>query len=353
MRFLFYVVGLGLALVLGLYPSIQKPRLAIAKWLVIVMITAVTYLSLTPPIVGIFADAVRAREMHLANTDISVLVALNNVQQATPTTLSVQDPENGQPVELQFANEQALQQALRDGSSTQALLRVVNSGTHSHFDVLEVRGSRPSIILPYIPALEERSRIIYFHVPMSWVGFLAFVVTLVYSIRYLRRADFLDETIAASSAGIGTLFCALAYVTGAVWARFNWGHFFNWDTKEFSVLILLLIYAAYFALRSSIDDPERRARLSSVYAIVSCVAALFLLFIVPRITESLHPGSKGDVNSGPLLSTQADAINTTKAIIFSTSLSAFTLLYFWILSLRVRIEVVGQRVLKLQQHSGE
>ena len=207
-------------------------------------------------------------------------------------------------------------------------------------------GLQPLLILPYIPALEERSRILFLHVPMSWVGFLAFVITLWYSVLFLRTNNRDHDSVAAASAGIGVLFCSLAYITGALWAKFNWGKFFNWDTREFSVLILLLLYGAYFALRSSIPQADRRARVSGVYAIVSCIAALFLMFIVPRITESLHPGSQGDVNAGPIISTQADAINLTKAWIFSVSLGAFTMLYFLMLNLRLRLEGVEQAIIE-------
>ncbi len=355
MKFLFYVVGLGAALGLGLIPSIDKARPKLTKLLCILSIAAVVVLSFLPPIVGNFGDAVRAQTLSLTNQEIKVLTTLDWTTLDSTSTVATQQSASSQVPKqyLQFASPELIQKAKDLGTQSELLLLVKNTTGHDHFAVLEVLGGTPAIMLPYIPALEERSRVMFFHVPMSWVGFLAFFMTLIYSVQYLRTGVMLWETKAASSAAIGTLFCVLAYITGALWAKFNWGKFFNWDTRELSVLILLLIYGAYFALRSSIPEQERKARLASVYSIVACVAAVFLIFIVPRITESLHPGSRDDTNAGPILSAQADSINLTKAIIFSLSLSGFTLLYFWLLSLGVRISILDQRqrLARLQAHS--
>ncbi|MFN9952038.1 MAG: cytochrome c biogenesis protein CcsA, partial [bacterium] len=81
----------------------------------------------------------------------------------------------------------------------------------------------PLITLPYIVGLEERARILYFHVPMSWIAFLAYIVSMIMSIRYLRNPSPRLDIIASSSAALGTLFCILATVSGAIWAKFNWG----------------------------------------------------------------------------------------------------------------------------------
>ncbi len=342
MKFLFYVVGLGLALMLGLVPAIERPRPRLTKLIAMLSVACVVVLAFYPPIVGTFADAVRARTMHLVNQEISVVASVDWTKLDSTQTVNVV-ADNGIDTYLHFRSAETVQAARGLGSSELLFKVRSDSSAHNSFEIVEVLGTKPLIMLPYIPALEERSRVMFFHVPMSWVGFLAFIMTLIYSVRYLRSGNMLWETKAASSAAIGTLFCVLAYVTGALWAKFNWGKFFNWDTRELSVLILLLIYGAYFALRSSINEEERRARLASVYAIVACVAALFLMFIVPRMTESLHPGSRDDSNAGPILSPQADAINTTKAMIFSLSLSSFTLLYFWLLSMGVRISILDQR----------
>jgi heme exporter protein C len=347
MKFLLYVIGLGGALALGVFPRPQFARPALTRILTTVLVIGVIILTFMPPRVGTFGDAIMAKERHAAQPGVNVLIRPQLSTADSALGIAYNDPGMGMGLRLRFASEQLLNEARACDASKAILVTVINENDHRSFAVTRILGSQPALFLPYIPALEERSRIMFLHVPMSWVGFLAFIVTLWYSVLYLRNQRYEHDVIAASSAGIGLLFCTLAYVTGALWAKFNWGKFFNWDMREFSVLVLLLMYGAYFALRSSIPNRDRRARISGVYAIVSCVAALFLLFIVPRMTQSLHPGSQSDTNAGPILSTQADAINITKAYIFSLSLAAFTLVYFRLLSLRIRLQHAEESVKEL------
>ncbi|MEK6566782.1 MAG: cytochrome c biogenesis protein CcsA, partial [Bacteroidota bacterium] len=137
-----------------------------------------------------------------------------------------------------------------------------------------------------------------------------------------------------SSAGLGFMFCFLATVTGSVWAKFNWGEFWNWDPRETSIFILLLIYAAYFALRSSLDNEELRARLSAVYSLVAGLTVPFFIFVMPRIMTGLHPGAAGDVEGkGPVLELK---MSGNMLFVFFMGLIGFNLLYIWMLDLRVR-----------------
>jgi heme exporter protein C len=146
------------------------------------------------------------------------------------------------------------------------------------------------LIVPQYTGLGNAGRIIIMHVPTAWVTSVAFAVSAVYSILYLRRRRTVDDTFAVAAAEVGFLFCILATVTGAIFAQIVWGVFWNWDPRETSILVLLLIYAAYFALRSAIDEPERRRRLAAVYNLFAAVTMPFLLFVAPRVAESsLHP----------------------------------------------------------------
>ncbi len=185
--------------------------------------------------------------------------------------------------------------------------------------------------IPYIPALEEKARIIYFHVPMSWLAVLAFFMSMVYSVKYLRTKNYVNDIKAYSAAEIGFLFCILATVTGALWAKFSWGAFWNWDPRQTSIFILLLVYGAYFSLRSAIDESEQKARLCSVYSIIAFVTVPFFIFIMPRLIETLHPD--------PIINTQGKiSMDSVMLIIFISSLFTFTLLYFWIFNIKVRYE---------------
>jgi heme exporter protein C len=185
--------------------------------------------------------------------------------------------------------------------------------------------------LPVIPGLEDKARIIFFHVPTAWLSVLAFLSALFYGIRYLRKKDHLDDIRSASAAGIGLMFCLLATVTGAIWAKFSWGTYWNWDPRQTSIFVLLLIYGAYFALRSAVENEEKRAALSAVYAIIAGVTMPFFMFIMPRIISSLHPE--------PLINAQGKVhMNTTMLMVFLASLAGFTGLYYWIWSLQVRAQ---------------
>ncbi len=191
-----------------------------------------------------------------------------------------------------------------------------------------------------IPGLGDRARIIFFHVPMSWVAVLAFLMSMWYGIMYLRKRDLKYDIRSESAAELGFVFCILATVTGSIWARFNWGSFWNWDPRETSIFVLLLIYGAYFSLRSALEIEERRASLSAVYSIIAFVTVPFFIFIMPRITFSLHPGGAG--SAAPILNTNGKMyMGTDMKYVFFASLIGFTGLYLWLLQLRTRIGLVS------------
>lgn len=184
--------------------------------------------------------------------------------------------------------------------------------------------------IPAIGSMGEKSRILFFHVPMAWVSTVAFVMALVYGIMYIRKKDVLYDYRAAASAALGLLFAVLATVTGAIWAKFEWGAFWNWDPRQTAIFVLILIYGAYFALRSAIESEETRARLSSVYIILAGITMPFFMFILPRIVDSLHPD--------PIVNASGKIkMDGNMQIVFFSSLAGFTVFFFWMLDLRVRI----------------
>jgi heme exporter protein C len=186
---------------------------------------------------------------------------------------------------------------------------------------------------PIIPALEEKARIMFFHVPTAWLSALAFVMSMIYGIKYLRKKNWEDDIKSAAAAGLGFMFCFLATATGAIWAKFSWGTFWNWDPRQTSIFILLLVYGAYFALRSAIEVEEKRATLAAVYAIIAAVTMPFFMFIMPRILASLHPE--------PLLNAQGNVhMNPTMLIVFLSSLAGFTGVYYWMWRLQVRAQTL-------------
>lgn len=188
---------------------------------------------------------------------------------------------------------------------------------------------------PLIPGLEDKARNIFFHVPTAWTAVLAFLTSMYFGIRYLRTKNMDYDLKSASAAGLGFLFCVLATVTGALWARFNWGAFWNWDPRQTSIFILLLIYGAYFALRSAVESEEKRASLSAVYSLLAGLTVPFFVFLMPRMMAGLHPGALDDPGGkGPLFEGSMMAPNMR--VLFYVSLLGFTLLFVWLLQLRIR-----------------
>lgn len=191
----------------------------------------------------------------------------------------------------------------------------------------------------YVPpalGLGDLSRIIFFHVPLAWVGVLAYLVSMLNGVRYLRRPKMIFDRKAAFNAEIGFVFTLLATVTGAIFARNTWGMYWNWDPRQTSIFILLIIYGAYFLLRSAVEDEERRASMASVYSIIAFISVPFLVFIIPRIYMSLHPD--------PLINVEGQLKMDTRMLhVFLASLAGFTGVYFWISSLYGRIAVLKEK----------
>jgi len=175
----------------------------------------------------------------------------------------------------------------------------------------------------------DEFRIFYYHVPCAIVSFIAFFVNLVYSIRYLRTKEWLDDLKAASAAEIGLMFSILATLTGSIFAKLAWGAYWNWDIRETSIVVMLAVYGAYFALRAAVEPESRRAAFSAVYAILAFIAVPTFGIIVPRLYQSLHP-------RGTIIAQGRIALGGTVALVFFGSLLAFVILFFWLFNLRWR-----------------
>jgi heme exporter protein C len=147
----------------------------------------------------------------------------------------------------------------------------------------------------------------------------------------------------AASAELGLLFTILATITGTIFGRFTWGLqsgiWWNWDPRETAIFVLLLIYGAYFALRSAVADEERRASLSAVYSILAFVTVPFLIFVIPRVMFSLHPENAlaGEGATAGILR------NPRTMIIFLASLVSTTGIYVWAYRLRLRLGQLERR----------
>jgi len=177
----------------------------------------------------------------------------------------------------------------------------------------------------------DASRIFFFHVPAAFWGFVAFIVAAIYGIAYLKNRSLTSDTKAAASAGIGLIYTVIATISGAAFAKVTWGAYWNWDPRQTTITAVLLIYAAYFALRQAVPVAETRARLSAVYLLLGGIVAPFLFFVLPRLYPSLHP-------KDTLVSGQGQfEMTASVGLIFAAAMIAYGLLYLWLFKLAHRV----------------
>ena len=144
-------------------------------------------------------------------------------------------------------------------------------------------------IVPPAEGLGNYVRIAFFHIPTAWVAVVAFFGAAYWGARYLKTRELRYDAKSARSAILGLIFTLMATVSGAVFSKLTWGAYWNWDPRQTTIFVLLLIYAAYVTLRMTMRDERARASSSAVYALFSFIAVPFLVFILPRMFFSLHP----------------------------------------------------------------
>ena len=191
--------------------------------------------------------------------------------------------------------------------------------------------------VPALPILHETIRNLYFHVPM-WFGMtIMLLVAMIYSIRFLisRKTD--HDILAAAFTKIGLLFGCCGITTGMLWAQSTWGVYWNNDPKETAAAVGLLLYFAYFVLRNSMDDIDKRARVSAVANIIFYFTFIPIIFIVPRLTDSLHPGNGGNPGFN------AYDLDNRMRIIFYPAVIGWSLFGTWIASVTARIEILNNK----------
>ena len=147
---------------------------------------------------------------------------------------------------------------------------------------------------PHRSLLNESVRNLFFHVPMWFAMMVLMTISVVHSVRYLRSNDLVQDDGALSAAYVGLLFAVLGLVTGSIWARVTWGAWWTSDTKLNGAAVTTLIYCAYLVLRGSVPDERKAARLAAVYNIFAYVLMVVFLMILPRLSDSLHPGNGGN-----------------------------------------------------------
>ncbi|WP_026967905.1 cytochrome c biogenesis protein CcsA [Algoriphagus terrigena] len=188
--------------------------------------------------------------------------------------------------------------------------------------------------VPRLPILNETIRALYFHVTM-WFGMLvALLISMIYSIRYLRSNNLKDDDVAIEFANVAILFGMLGIFTGMLWAKFAWGDYWSGDPKQNAAAIALLMYFAYLILRGSLTDTQQRGRISAIYNIFAFAIYIPLVYILPRMTDSLHPGNGGNPGFN---SYDTDA---TLKMVFYPAIIGWILFGTWIATVRIRMRRV-------------
>jgi heme exporter protein C len=185
---------------------------------------------------------------------------------------------------------------------------------------------------PFRNILAETIRNTYFHVPMWFTMIILFGISAWYSLKYFRKGNPDDDQKSVAFIRVGLLFGILGMITGMLWAKFTWNAYWSWDVKQNMSAISLLIYAALMVLRSSVEDPMQKARLSSGYNMFAFILLIPLLFIVPRMTDSLHPGNGGNPAMG------GEDLDNTMRMVFYPAVLGWLLLGIWISQLNYRTE---------------
>lgn len=187
-----------------------------------------------------------------------------------------------------------------------------------------------SLHFPYRNILMESIRNTYFHVALWFAMMFILGASMVYSIRYLRSGRLDWDLKANAYAQVGILIGFLGISTGMIWAANTWGKAWSWDIKQTMAAVAMLIYLAYFVLRSSIEDQEKRARTGAAYNIFAFATLIPLLYVVPRLVDSLHPGSGGNPAMG------GEDLDNTMRLVFYPAIIGWTLLATWVAQLTFR-----------------
>lgn len=198
--------------------------------------------------------------------------------------------------------------------------------------------------VPRLAILNETIRNLFYHVALWFAMFILLITSMVYSIKYLRNSSTESDIKASEYATMGVVFGLLGISTGSVWARFTWGDWWVNDPKLNATTIALLIYLAYFVLRASIEDNHQKGRISAVYNIFAFAAAVPLIFILPRLTDSLHPGSGGNPGFN------AYDLDNNLRTVFYPAVIGWTLIGVWFASLRIRAKKISNFMDDLQMN---
>jgi heme exporter protein C len=193
--------------------------------------------------------------------------------------------------------------------------------------------------VPRLDILNETIRNVFYHVPIWFAMLFMMAVSLVFSILALQKNTLQNDNKAYNAALVGFFFAIPGITTGSLWAKYTWGTWWTFqDPKLNGVAISILIYLAYFILRSSIEDEQKRAKISAVYNVFAFVMMNVFIMVLPRLTDSLHPG-----NGGNPAFAKYDMDNGMR-LIFYPAVIGWVLFSYWLFELKNRISVIKTKL---------
>ncbi len=197
--------------------------------------------------------------------------------------------------------------------------------------------------VPYVGNLYQSIRNFFFHVPMWFGQIVLLTLSLIYSIAYLRKQNIKYDIYAAEFAKTGIIFGILGLATGSIWATYTWGEAWSNDPKQIAAAIAVLIYLAYIVLRGSMNDMDKKARVSSVYNIFAYFIYIPLIMILPRLVQSLHPGGMEGAKGGGNPALSGASIDATMRMVFWPAVIGWVFLGIWISNLKIRLGLLDHK----------
>lgn len=200
-----------------------------------------------------------------------------------------------------------------------------------------------ALTAPPDTATGDLIRMLYFHVPAAWLAFAAFAVVALASLVYLWKRDRRWDVLALASAEIGVVMTTLTIITGSLWGYKAWGAWWVWDARLTLTLVMWLVYVGYLMLRAYVGSDEKRARYAAVIGVVGALDIPLIHFSV-EWWRGQHPTAivltdSGAKLAGPLLPP------------LFVSLLAFTVLYLFMMVVRVRLEQQRDELASLQREA--
>jgi heme exporter protein C len=282
----------------------------------------------------------------VSNDVLETRFAINSLQQDsfTPGSLDVVVNDD---VDGTFALREAITIVKAEAVDTTSLITAIIPTEP------EVAHNKHQLVcFPYREILYETIRNTFFHVPMWFAMTMLVFTSFIFSILYLMGSDKARQydIIAEQSVIVAMLYGVCGYLTGLLWSKYTWYIGVSWsdvirkllleDIKMAAALVAMFFYFAYLILRSAISDKERQAKVGALYSIFAFVVFILCVFVLPRLTDSMHPGNGGN----PAFSKYD--LDSTLRMFFYPAVIGWILLGFWILSILIRLKLVQQKLEK-------